>query len=95
MAGRSHYTPEQKAEIVLLGLKNTGKISEICRKHDVSPVSFARWKRQYLTGGLEAMKRKGKLNQDDLERENYKLKTTIGSLYVELEYLKKKLGRGG
>jgi len=31
---------------------------------------------------------------DEVERENQKLKTIIGELYVELEFVKKKLERG-
>lgn len=94
MPGRSKFSPDQKAEIVLMGIKNPGKISEICRKYEIAPVTFARWKRNYLIGGLEALQRGKKLDAEELMKENEKLKTTIGKLYIELEYVKKKLGMG-
>ena len=94
MPGRSKFTPDEKANIVLMGLRNPGKISEICRKHDIAPVTFARWKRYYLIGGLEALQRGKRLDAEELLKENEKLKTTIGKLYIELEYVKKKLGLG-
>ena len=94
MVGRSPYTAQEKAEIVLSGLRSPGKISEVCRKHNISPISYTRWKKQYISGGLEAMSVKKRTDIDEVERENQKLKTIIGELYVELEFVKKKLERG-
>lgn len=93
MVGRSSYTADEKAEVVLSGLKHPGTISEVCRKHNISPISYTRWKKQYILGGLEAMRAKKKTAIEDIERENKRLKTIIGELYVELEYVKKKLER--
>ncbi|MHA2404172.1 MAG: transposase [Candidatus Kariarchaeaceae archaeon] len=94
MVGRSSYSAQEKADIVLVGLKSSDKISEICRKHNISPISYTRWKKQYILGGLEAMSASKKTDFDEVERENKKLKAIIGELYVELEYVKKKLERG-
>lgn len=94
MPGRSRFTPEQKAEIVLRGIKEPKKVSEICREHGLAPVTFCRWKREYLSGGLDALSRGKRINVDDLIKENEKLKTTIGELFVELEMVKKKQGLG-
>jgi transposase-like protein len=92
MVGTSKFSPHEKAEVILMGLKSPGQISEICRKHNISPVTYAKWKKRYINGGLEAMKPGYKSEIDDIEKETLKLKTIIGELYVELEYLKKKLG---
>lgn len=94
MSGKSKFTPQQKAEVVLMGLREGENVSEICRKHNVSPISFTRWKRQYLSGGLEAMSGKKRIDLDDIQNENLKLKHIIGELYVELDYVKKKLEMG-
>jgi len=91
---RKHFSVEQKAEIVLLGLRDSRTISEICREHGVAPVTFSRWKRAYLTGGLEALSKNKKSMHAELERENKRLKEAIGQLYVELLYLKKNEVRG-
>jgi transposase-like protein len=39
MSGVSRFTPEEKAEIVLLALRTPEKISEICREKGVAPVT--------------------------------------------------------
>lgn len=92
MVGKSSYSPHEKAEVVLIGFKSPENISEICRKHNIAPVTFSRWKKHYLEGGLNALKPGTKSNSDIYEKETQKLKLIIGELYVELEFLKKKLG---
>ena len=94
MARKSRFSPEEKADIILLGLKDPKRMSELCRKHDIAPVTYSRWRRQYMAGGLEAMQPGGNRNSDEFIQENKKLKEIVGSLYVELDYLKKRLGRG-
>ena len=59
MSGTSRFTPEEKAEVVLLGLRNPDKISEICREKGVAPVTYMKWKRRYIAGGADAMGRAG------------------------------------
>ena len=91
MAGISRFTPQEKVEIVLIGLKSPGSISELCRKYSINPNTYSRWKKNFVNGGMDALK-PGKKNQKEmLARENQKLKQIVGELYVELEYLKKTL----
>jgi transposase-like protein len=94
MSGRSRFTPEEKAEIVTVALRTPERISEILREKGVSPVTYNRWKRRYITGGLEAMKGnvKGDSLAEDLRKRNRELAQAVGHLYVEIETLKKKLG---
>ena len=94
MVRTSRFTPNERADIILSGLRDPRSISELCRKHDIKPLTYARWKKQYLAGGLEALQPGGRTNIEQYEKENRKLKLVIGELYVELEYLKKNLGIG-
>ena len=94
MSGVSRFTSEEKSEIVLLGLRNPEKISEICREKGVSPVTYNKWKKRYISGGIEAMSKAGNMPGQDLRTRNEKLEETIGHLYVELVTLKKKLELG-
>jgi transposase-like protein len=89
MAGITKFTPQEKVEIVLLGLKSPGSISELCRKYSINPNTYSRWKKNFVNGGMEALKPGTKVRKDMLDRENQKLKQIVGELYVELEYLKK------
>lgn len=94
MSGVSRFTPEEKAEIVLLALKTPEKISELCREKGVAPVKYNKWKRKYITGGLEAMKgnMKGDSLVEELRRKNEELEQAVGHLYVDIVTLKKKMG---
>jgi len=91
MAGTSKYTPQEKVEIVLMGLKIPGSISELCRKYGINPNTYSRWKKNFVNGGMDALKPGNKNRKEVLDRENQKLKQIVGELYVELEYLKKTL----
>ena len=91
---RKRYTPEEKARIVLLSLRSPGKIAEVCRECGVHPVTFSQWKRAFLEGGLEAFRRGGKTFWEGVQRENKKLKELVGSLYVELDFLKTRVEAG-
>jgi len=86
------FAPEEKAEIVLLALRSPGHVSEICRERGIAPVTFSRWKKTYILGGMDAMRQNRKVLENELALENQKLKAIIGQLFVELEYIKKKLG---
>jgi transposase-like protein len=92
MVNKSRFTPQGKVDVVLLGLKAPSTVSEICRKHNIAPITYSRWKRQFINGGMDALKPNHKSSASELEKENGKLKLIIGELYVELEYLKKNLG---
>jgi transposase-like protein len=92
LGNKSKFTPHEKAEIILQSLKSPESISEICRKNDIAPVTFSRWKKKYLMAGLDAMMGAKKVNTDEIERQNEKLKLIIGELFIELDYIKKKRG---
>jgi len=91
MAGTSKHTAQEKVEIVLMGLKSPRSISELCRKHNISPNTYTRWKRNFVNGGMDALKPGKKSRKEVLEKENEHLKKIVGQLFVELEYLKKTL----
>ena len=91
MSGVSRFTPEEKAELVLLCLRSPDKVSEICREKGVAPVTYNKWKRRYIGGGLDAMSRPGKVQGQEQRNRNDRLESVVGHLYVELLTLKKKL----
>jgi transposase-like protein len=94
MVNKSRFSPQEKVDAVLFGLKSPGTVSEICRKHNIAPITYSRWKRLFINGGMDALKPGKNSTKDMLDKENKKLKLIIGELYVELEYLKKTLEVG-
>ena len=41
---RRTFTPQQRLEIVLDGLQDGASVSEVCRRHQVSPTLYYRWR---------------------------------------------------
>ena len=99
MASRSrkHYSPEHKLKIVKEGLLSNVKISELCRFYDIYPADYYRWKKlteAAMIDGLKSTKtRKKKLSrhEEELIKENERLKNVIIQLTKEHVDLKKKV----
>jgi putative transposase len=71
------YTTEEKIRI--LREADSGKgIREVCRDHNISEVSFHRWKRQF---GQMEVKEARRLK--DLERENGELKKMLAEALLK------------
>jgi putative transposase len=76
------YTTEDKIRI--LRQADAGQsIVEVCREHNLSQVSFHRWKKQF--GQMEVNEAK---RLKDLERENSELKKMLAESLLEIRVLK-------
>ena len=72
------------------------KNSELCNDHGITQAMFYSWKNLLLSQGSKVFERGGiEHEQQRLERENKKLKETIGELHMELKkrQVKKRLRR--
>ncbi len=49
------FTPDQKAEIVLAGLRGDRSVREVCREHEVSEALYYQWRDRLLEGGKVAL----------------------------------------
>jgi putative transposase len=58
-------------------------VQDVCRKHNISPATYYKWKSKY--GGLAASELK---RLKELERENARLKKMYADLSLENEALK-------
>lgn len=82
---RRKWTSEQKAQIVLSGLKG-GVISEICAEHGIIQAQYYRWRDQFLMNAEKAFEiEKISQKEDRLTRENQRLKGLVGELTLELK----------
>jgi transposase-like protein len=93
MAQRRERTGQFKAKLVLEALKGHKTINEIASRYGVHPVQITQWKKQVLEE-LPAVfaDRRGRAMRE-AEDEKARLYEQIGRLKVELDWLKKKLGR--
>jgi len=92
---RKHYTPKQKAEIVLEMLKEERTTSQISSEHGVHANQLYKWKTQAVEGLpslFEDDHKSEKAVQAAHEQEKQELYARIGQLTTQLEWLKKKSG---
>lgn len=86
---RKRHTPEEIIGVVReadAGLP----IAEICRKHGISDVTLARWRKQY--GGMSV---EDAVRLKALEKENAKLKELAGAQALIIEEFKVQLKKRG
>jgi transposase-like protein len=49
------FTPEQKIEIVLAGLRGDRPTRDVCREYQISEALFYQWRERLLEGGRAAL----------------------------------------
>lgn len=83
---RRKFTPEDRLSIVREA-EREGR-SETIRKYQVAPSLFDRWRRKYVSNGIEGLKsqyRRIDPQVRELEQENERLKRIIARQALELE----------
>lgn len=83
---RRSFSPEDRLSILQEASKE-GQ-TQTCRKYNIAPSLFARWKKKYLSQGYAGLKPAYKRVDPairDLEEENERLKKIIARQALELE----------
>jgi transposase-like protein len=92
---RNRYCAEFKAKLALEVLKGNRTLTEIASDAQVHPNLLMQWKRQLLESlPVVFADKRAKENKAQEEKEA-QLYQQIGQLKVELDWLKKKVGRLG
>jgi transposase-like protein len=92
---RNHYTPEQKAQIVLELLREEQTIGQIASSHDIHVNMLRKWKAQALEHLPSVFNNENQALRDlevAHERECEDLYAQIGRLTTQVAWLKKKSG---
>ena len=85
------YTPEFKFKVALEAAKGQKTISEIATEFDVAPKQVVDWKKELMEAAPSAIYQdKRQRENKGAERERDDLLKKVGSLAMELEWLKKK-----
>jgi len=80
-----NWTSEEKAKIVLQGLKGRS-VAELCNEYQIHQQQYYRWREQFLENAGQVFEiNKQSKREQALEQENKKLKGIIGDLTVELK----------
>ena len=90
---RVQRTPEEKWQIVLEGLKS-GNVAETCRKYEIAPNLYYRWKDEVEAGAKAALGGRSAAAQPDVEQEKRikQLERALGRSHLQIEILKNVLG---
>ena len=85
MAKGRTWTSEEKAKIVLQGLKGRS-VAEICNEYQIHQAQYYKWRDKFLSDAPKVFDT-ARQNQKEqrLERENQRLKQVVGELTVELK----------
>ncbi len=95
MPKKTHFTANQKAQIVLEILREEKTIGQIASENNIHPNQLHRWKKQALenfTQLFEDDRKSEKVREAEHERQLNQLYTEIGRLSAQLSWLKKKSG---
>lgn len=91
MKKRKTYSSGFKTKVVLEALQERETIQEIGKKYDLHPNQISTWKSQFLSNANHVFE-KG-LAKDDAEKEKTDLYKKVGQLQMEVDFLKKVLGK--
>jgi len=74
------FTPEQKAEIVLAGLRGDRTVRDICREHEIAETLYYQWRDRLLEGGKAALATPRDKGGDPKDAENKELRKKVAQL---------------
>ncbi len=97
MEKRRHFTPEEKAKIVIEVLREERTLNEITAEYEIHPNQLSRWKAEFISNAGRVFSKETdeveKVKQA-YEKEKDELLKQIGQLSYEVNWLKKKSGCG-
>ena len=88
---RKHYTSGFKTKVVIEALQERETIQELGRKYGLHPNQISTWKSQFLSSASTVFEKGTKKN--DVEKEKEALFKKVGQLQMEVDFLKKVLGK--
>ena len=88
---RRKFTAEFKAKVAMEALQEKLTLSELSKKYEIHPNLITKWKNQLKEQSSSVFKERGEAAESDKDKLIEQLYKTIGSLTMDVEFLKKKL----
>ena len=92
MKKKKSHSAGFKTKVVLEALQERESIQQIAKKYDLHPNQISTWKSKFLADANQVFEN-GRSSQDDVEKERDGLHKKIGELQMEVDFLKKVLGK--
>ena len=86
---RRKFTAEFKAKVAMEALQEKLTLSELSKKYEVHPNLITKWKNQLKEQSTSVFKERGEATDDAKDKLIEQLYKTIGSLTMDVEFLKK------
>ncbi len=90
---RRKHSGQFKFKVALAAAKGDKTINEIASEHNLHTTQISNWKKQLLTEGPVVFNSSTARQLQEQEARETELYEQIGRLKMELEWLKKKVGR--
>lgn len=91
MKKRKTYSAGFTTKIVLEALQERETVQEIARKYELHPGQISTWKTQFLSQADQVFQRGASKTENDQEKDA--LFKKVGQLQLEVDFLKKVLGK--
>lgn len=91
MKKRKNYPSGFKTKVVLEALQERESIQELAKKYDLHPNQISTWKSKFLNDASSVFEKGGQ--KEDVEKEKASLYKKVGQLQMEVDFLKKVLGK--
>ena len=86
---RNTRTGEEKFNIIMESLNSNETIAEICRRYNIAPSLFYKWKDEFFEGAKQRLS--GNKPDISMEKEVDDLKKLVGDQAMAIETFKKNL----
>ena len=96
-----HYTPEFKAKIVLEILQGEKELGEVAKEYNINPNLIRKWRTMFLERASQVFEdpekeaAKAKRKEENLEKKQRQMLSTIGQLTLERDFLQDAFRRTG
>jgi len=90
------YSSEEKIRIILEGLRGEDTVANLSRKYGINDSVYYKWSKDFMEAGKKRLSGdiEREANSDEvqeLKKENERLKSALGELFLENKTLKKSL----
>lgn len=90
---RRKFTASFKAKVALESIKEVSTIQEIASKYQIHPTQIAAWKREFLEKAELVFSKDLPAAKEEENPKEKELYSKIGELQVQVDFLKKVLGK--